>query len=237
MPNLKAAVTKTAYGLITLVYLAAFILSIVGYAINNRIMYAIFKALMMPSIIAFTYLSWEGPRDKKYNLLQLAFIFAWVGDVLIALPKAYTVFLFIGGWFFLFQHFFYIWLNITAKSPKTSLWKTPFWGLPTLAYIALFNICYWAKGSPFEKLQFVIYASGLGTSFFTSFYREPKNKTGYITGILGFSLFVISDIIIMLDNFVLEMTDLQASSILLTYYLAQTLICYTHVAESKTLVE
>eukprot|EP00826_Nyctotherus_ovalis_P015265 TRINITY_DN14324_c0_g1_i6.p1 TRINITY_DN14324_c0_g1~~TRINITY_DN14324_c0_g1_i6.p1 ORF type:complete len:238 (-),score=36.15 TRINITY_DN14324_c0_g1_i6:112-825(-) len=233
MPDLNSATRKTAYGFLTILYLASFILSIFGYATGNRLMYGIFKAMFMPTIIAITYLTWSGARSKNYTLLQLGFTFAWVGDILIALPKTSMIFLFIGGWCFLCQHVFYIWLHLSAKGPKTHLWKTPFWGLPTLAYIVLFNISYWARGNLTDKLQFFIYSTMLGTSFYTAFYRELKSKAAYVSGILGFTLFVISDVIILLENFVLEMTNLQASSILLTYYIAQTLICYSHVTESK----
>lgn len=234
MKTLKNAAIKVAYAFLTIIYLASFILSIVAYAIDNRLMYGIFKALVMPSIMAYTYLAWSGPRNKRYVLLQLAFVFAWIGDVLIALPKAYTIFLFIGGSFFFCQHIFYIWLNLMTKGKEVNLWKTPFWGLPTIAYVALFSITYWARGSIIDKFLFAGYSFILGTSFYTSFYREAKTKANYTVCILGFAFFVISDIILLLENFVVTMTNLEASSVLLTYYIAQSLICYTHISESKT---
>eukprot|EP00826_Nyctotherus_ovalis_P049153 TRINITY_DN5887_c0_g1_i8.p1 TRINITY_DN5887_c0_g1~~TRINITY_DN5887_c0_g1_i8.p1 ORF type:complete len:241 (+),score=39.78 TRINITY_DN5887_c0_g1_i8:162-884(+) len=229
MITIRTAATKASFIFLAIIYLASFLLSIIAYAIDNRPMYALFKSLVVPSIMAYTYLAWVGPRTRHYTLLQLAFAFAWVGDVLIALPKTYPVFLFVGGWFFFFQHIFYISLHLTAKNCSANLWKTPYWGLPTIAYVALFSIAYWARGNLWDKIQFSGYSFILGTSFYTSFYRETKARRGYITCILGFAFFVISDIILLLDNFVFTMTDLQASTVLLTYYIAQSLISYTHV--------
>lgn len=191
----------------------------------------------MPSMILYTYLSWTGPRDRRYFLLQIAFTCSWIGDTLIALPKTYTIFLFLGGWSFFFQHIFYIWLNLASKGAQSKAWKTPYWGLPSAAYIAMFSVSYWSQGNFTDKLQYGLYSFTLGISFSSSFYCELKRRSNYWIRILGFAVFVISDVIIMVDNFIYTMTDLQASSILVTYYVAQSLICYSHLDEAKATLE
>jgi len=231
MTTLKTIVTKVFYIFLAVLYLTSCIISIIAYAIGNRLVHGIFKALVMPSIMGYTYLSWVGLRDKKYILLQLAFFLACIGDVIIALHKEYS--LSVGGGFFLFQHFIYIWLNLSAKETKTSIWKTPYWGLPSIAYVALFSICYWAHRNVTERILLIFYSFILGSSFYTAFYREARTKFNYTAGILGFAFFVLSDIILFLDNFVFRITDLEASSVLLTYYIAQTLICRMHVGDSQ----
>jgi len=231
MTTLKTKVTKVFYIFVAILYLISFIISIIAYALGNRLVHGIFKGLVMPSIMGYTYLSWAGPRDKKYALLQLAFFLAWIGDMIIALPREYTIK--IGGGFFLFQHFIYIWLNLSAKGTKASIWKTLYWGLPSIAYVALFSICYWANRNVIERILLVFYSFVLGSSFYTVFYREARTKFNYTAGILGFTFFVLSDIILFLDNFVFKITDLEASSVLLTYYIAQSLICRMHVGDSQ----
>jgi len=197
--------------------------------------YIIFKSFVVPSIMAYTYLSWAGPRNKEYILLQLALLFALVGDIILALPRTHSALLFLGGWSFFFQHIFYIWLNLATRNVKNSLWKTPYWGLPTIAYVILFSISYWARGDVSDRIQYGVYSFILGTSFYTCFYRETKTKASYILGIIGFTFFVISDVILLLDTLVVSMTRLQASMLLVTYYIAQGLICQSHILESKAM--
>ena len=231
MNSLTNTLKKVADVFLGLIYISSFVLSIVGYAIDNRLLYAIFKAMVMPSIMFYTYMNWPHPRNKNYVLLQLAFFFAWVGDVFISLPKEHIIFLFFGGWFFFFQHIFYIWLNVSSKTEHSSFWKAPYWGLPSIAYVALFSIAYWSHGSFTDKLQYTGYSFILGTSFYTSFYRETKTRKNYWVAVIGFTFFVISDVILLIENFLYTLTSLQASSVLLTYYIAQSLICYAHLLE------
>ena len=232
MNSLTNALKKIADIFTGIIYISSIVLSIVGYATDNRLLYAIFKAMFVPSLMFYTFMNWPYPRSKNYALLQLAFFFAWVGDILISLPKEYVIFLFFGGWCFLFQHIFYIWLNVKSKTEHTSFWKTPYWGLPSAAYIALFSISYWSRGSYTDKFQYGLYSFILGTSFYTSFYRKTKTRINYWILIIAFTFFAISDVILIIENFLYTLTSLQASSVLLTYYIAQSLICYAHLLES-----
>eukprot|EP00826_Nyctotherus_ovalis_P025936 TRINITY_DN2015_c0_g1_i2.p1 TRINITY_DN2015_c0_g1~~TRINITY_DN2015_c0_g1_i2.p1 ORF type:complete len:240 (+),score=37.72 TRINITY_DN2015_c0_g1_i2:185-904(+) len=235
MPVQNTAATKVGYVFLGITYLASFILSIIACLNKDRLMYPIFKGLVMPSIMIFAHFSWNGSYNRGYVLLQLAFLFAWLGDVMLALPVAYSFQFFIGGWLFFFQHVLYIWLNVSAKNSKDSLWKVPCRGLPLLAYAALFGITYLARGGVIAKIQFTGYSIALSTSFYTSFYRECRSKSMYVVCIIGFAFFIISDIFLMLGRLVVTMKSVQSFLVLLTYYIAQSLICYSHVEESKAI--
>jgi len=235
MIDIKSVKTRVLYTFLTLLYLSSFLLSIIGYTMEMTLTHIIFKSLVVPSIMAYTYLSWEGPRNKEYTLLQLAFLFALIGDIILALPRTHPGLLFLGGLSFFFQHVLYIWLNLAIRNVKSSLWKTPYLGLPTIGYVILFSISYWAHGDVVDKIQYAIYSFILGTSFYTCFYRETKTKVSYILGIIGFTLFVISDVILLLDALVVPMTRLQASTRFVTYYISQSLICQSHILESKAM--
>lgn len=230
----KTASTKVLYGFLAIAYASAFTLSIAGFLIGRWHIFFIFKALFMPCVSLYAHLSWEGTRARRYVPLQLAFLFAWIGDVILGLPRVHPIILKLGGASFLFQHVFYIGLNISAKGSQKSLLKTPLWGFPTISYAVLFSLIYWSKGGLIDKLTCALYAAFLATSFYTSFYREISSLVKYWTCIVGFGLFVLSDMLIIMEEFIFALTPLESSMILVTYYIAQSLICYTHVCESAT---
>jgi len=223
------------YIVLSIIYIFSSIFSIIASINRERILYPLFKGLVMPSIMGYAHLAWEGTRDKKYIGLQLAFTSAWLGDVFLALPKGYTPFFFAGGLFFLLQHIFYIWLNLSAKNPENDFWQMPYWGIPSTVYIVLISVIYWAKCGLILKMLFGLYSIALGTSFYTAFYRGFKNKSGYLFGVIGFGLFVISDILIIIDNLVVPLKGMKRSFVLITYYLAQSIICVAYIEESKVL--
>lgn len=233
----KTAPTKVLYGLLGIAYASAFTFSIAGWLIDRWPIFFIFKALFMPCVSLFAYLSWQGERTSRYKLLQTAFLFAWLGDVILGLPRVHPIILTLGGFSFLLQHVAYIWLNVSAKGTKTNLFKTPYWGFPTVAYVLLFSLSYWSKASIIDKFLCSMYSTFLASSFYTSFFRERQNRANYWTCILGFSLFVLSDMLIIIEQFIFVLRAWESSLILVTYYIAQTLICYTHVYDSNTTSE
>lgn len=229
----KTAYTKVFYGFLGIAYVSAFTLSIAGWLVDRWPIFFIFKALFMPCVSVFAYLSWQGERKSHYKLLQAAFLFAWLGDIILGLPRVHPIILTLGGFFFLLQHVFYIWLNVSTKGAKTNLLKTPYWGFPTIAYVLLFSLSYWSKADLLDKFFCSMYSTFLASSFYTSFFREKKTRANYWICILGFSLFVLSDMLIIIEQFIFVLSDWESSLILVTYYMAQSLICYAHVYDSN----
>ncbi|MDR3548204.1 MAG: lysoplasmalogenase [Candidatus Pacebacteria bacterium] len=206
-------------------YVASFVISNLACALQYNMMFLVFKSLFVPAVSLLAFLIWPRPLNKQYYLLQLAFLLAWVGDVFIGLA-AYLPWLFIPGCYsFLFQHFVYIWMNGQSFSKPSSILHMPYWGLPHIAYVVLFSISYFACISGTEQYEYMLYAFSLGTGFFTSFHRETLNRVKYWTVVMGFGFFVASDFLLSINRYLYKFSDAGGCSILVTYYIAQTLIC------------
>ncbi len=210
-----------------LFYIAAFVLSIIGYIWNLTALSTVFKSMFMPCISLLAYFLWPRPLTKPYYLLQCAFVMAWLGDVLIGLSLTWPVFFVPGGYAFFCQHAFYIWLNLLACGSPSSLLSVPYWGLPHLPYFMLLTISYFSKVHIALRIQHSIYAVMLCTSFLTAFYRTAweGRRAKYFLTVCGFGAFVCSDILISIDAFMWRLSQLEGAAILLTYYVAQTMIC------------
>ena len=232
--NKLDAKRKAVHIIWTLLYTAAFVLSMVGCAINHWTIFALFKSLFMPMVSILAYVQWTGPFNKQFYLLQLAFLFAWLGDVFLAFQKTHSLFFIIGACFFLIQHNFYIWLNLLSRGKPISIIRAPYWGLPNIAYVILFSVNCMADVNMIMRSECMIYSFFLGSSFYTAFYREMPNRQKYWTIVIGFAWFVLSDILLAVDKFLYPMTQAQGSSILFTYYVAQTLICLGNLPDVET---
>jgi len=224
---------KLIYFLWVLVYSSSFTVSIFGCAADHWPSYAIFKYMFMPAVSFIFYMLWHNHSyTKQYYLLQTAFLFAWVGDILLTLTKVHHLCFILGACFFLVQHNLYIWLNLSTKTKEKSLWKAPYWGFPNMAYVLTFCLNYYAKVDTLERTECLIYSFFLATAFYTSFYRDSTNRVKYWLTIVGFAFYVCSDMLIAIDKFWFQLSSVQGSSILLTYYIAQTLICHGNLPDT-----
>lgn len=214
-----------------LLFIASISLSAIGFAVGNFLLFVIFKSLFVPLLSFMVYWKWERPLSKNYYLLQLALLCAWVGDVLLSFSKSHPLFFILGACSFLIQHNFYIWLHLSNREKKRFIWETPFWGLPNLGYIVLFSIIYFAEINLILRSVCMIYAFFLGTSFLTAFHREMMNKRKYWLVVIGFGIFVLSDVLISIDSFLYPFSEVGGTSILFTYYIAQSLICLGNFPE------
>eukprot|EP00826_Nyctotherus_ovalis_P040854 TRINITY_DN405_c0_g1_i25.p1 TRINITY_DN405_c0_g1~~TRINITY_DN405_c0_g1_i25.p1 ORF type:complete len:228 (-),score=52.38 TRINITY_DN405_c0_g1_i25:106-789(-) len=214
MLKLSPGKRKFANGLLTLLYLAAFVLSMIGDIIDNWTLMGIFKMLFVPVLFLLVRINWNGAMDDRYKFLKGALLLAWVGDLFVFLCRFDLLYFTIGGILFFVQHVIYILLNLKDMAKDDSLRRIVYWGLPTMAYIAVLNLNFWLNISLANKLSY------------TAFYRSLENRRKYWACILGFGFFTASDMIIAVDRFAYRLPRVQSSLILLTYYIAQTLICY-----------
>ena len=212
-------------------FIASCVLSCVGFAIEHFALFLTFKALVVPLLALLVHIKWSRPLNKQYYLLQLALLCAWMGDVLLAFAKTHMLYFILGACSFLFQHNFYIWLNLTTKGHKGSIWQAPYWGLPNLAYVVLFSLLYMAEVGKILRTECMIYAFVLATAFLTAFHRDMKNRRKYWTIVMGFFFFFCSDILLSVDAFIYPFSPPAATSILITYYLAQGLICIGNIPD------
>lgn len=232
MKNSVSARFKVFNTFLYLIAIASAILSTIGVIVNYWPILAIFKTLYMPSISLLVYMHWNEAHDRQYQLLQIAFLFAWLGDIAILFDKLHLIVFVIGGLLFLVQQILYIIINVRAKHPQNSLLKAPYWGLPSMVYIVCYNLIYWAPAPLDGKIIATIYCTFLATGFYTSFCRGVKNQLKYFACILGFTFFIISDILIGYNQFVEALNDEKASLILITYYIAQAFISYSNIPDT-----
>jgi len=226
------ATSKTIYIIWFPMFIASMVLSIVGVAINNLILIEIFKTAFIPLLAFITYMKWTGPLTREYYFLQLALLCAWAGDIIMIFNKIHLTYFIAGALMFLVQHVLFIMINLQSRRKDVVIWKAPYWGLPHIGYVFAFSIVYFCKMDFVLKSIVTLYAFFLGSSFLTSFHREINNKIKRWVMIMGFLSFLISDSLIVIDKFLLPMTDVTSTSILVTYYVAQTCICYGNLPNS-----
>jgi hypothetical protein len=212
-------------------YVSTFILSIAGFILEDLAIYFTFKTAFMPTLSLFLFLYYPRPLNKVFYLLQLAFLFAMLGDALIVLQVYHPLFFSLGACSFLIQHNFYIWINRQASGPKNYVWMKPYWGLPNIAYVILFSLIYFAEIDKILKAECMIYAFFVVTALVTACNRDMKNRFKYWMVLIGFAIFLLSDCIILFEKFVMPLTNWQSSSVLVTYYMAQTMILYGNLPD------
>lgn len=222
-PSAKQKVCRVFW---VLAYLSSIVLSMLGFAIGSWPLFAGFKVLFIPTISVLVYVEWPRPLTKQYYLLQLVYVCAWMGDLMLSLVRFHQGCFLFGAISFLLQHNFYIWLNLTARAKDGNLFHSPYWGLPNLGYVVLLSTEYYAGTGGMFKAACMIYSLFLGTAFMTAFHREMANRKKYWITVAGFAFFVLSDLILAIDRFIHPLSDPMGTLILLTYYIAQTMICY-----------
>ena len=215
-------------------YVASVVVSVIGHAMDSLGTVLIFKGLFVPLIAWRAYEKWPRPRTSDYYVLQLGYLCSWLGDLLLVFAKCGEGYFVGGAGLFLVQHCLYIYLNFAHRSKESVLWKTPYWGVPNVAYVILFCVLYYGHMALILKTECMVYAFFLGTSFISSLHRENRNTKKHILVVIGFLSFVASDILIAIENFLYPMTPIQSTSVLITYYIAQTLINIGYIPDVTT---
>eukprot|EP00826_Nyctotherus_ovalis_P008878 TRINITY_DN1230_c0_g1_i2.p1 TRINITY_DN1230_c0_g1~~TRINITY_DN1230_c0_g1_i2.p1 ORF type:complete len:239 (+),score=50.72 TRINITY_DN1230_c0_g1_i2:129-845(+) len=227
MQKLSPENKEIANTLLTLLYLVSFVLSMLGDIINNGVLMGVFKMLFVPTLSLLVRINWNGPYTKRYLVLQVALFAAWVGDFFIFFARFNLLYFTIGGLLFFAQQLIYVYLNVSAMDKNDTLTRISHWGLPFIAYIAVINLSFSLSLELFDKVSSLVYLLSVATCYYTAFYISTQNKIKFWACIIGFAFFTASDIIITIERFGGKLTRVQSSMILLTYYIAQTLICYS----------
>ena len=180
----------------------------IGIEDNKYIM--VFKLLPMIFIIIYALLSKALNVKKYYILMTIGLVVCAIGD--------YTIPWFIVGLsFFLIGHIFYISAFITAneqKPPKSLLAGLVFFGAIMAVIIAggLFK-----DGDTVLALAVIAYISVILTMGWTAW------RTKSIYAMIGAFLFIISDSVLALNKFTIDIPH-SGIWIMSTYYAAQILL-------------
>lgn len=206
-------------------FLAVVILHISGLLFDDRIAF-LSKPLIITSLV-IVYLV----AVKKSNFWYVsALFFSFWGDVLLLFKEQYFVF---GLASFLVAHILYI--KITAGFiKKISFQKIVLACIPFLTF--LITLLYLIIDNLGEmKIAVIVYGIVISTFGVVSFlnYLQAKS-TENLWLFLGTLIFIISDTLIALDKFY-EPKEIYAVSVMLTYIVAQYLICKAIIVKNSDL--
>ncbi|MFT4800900.1 MAG: putative membrane protein YhhN [Flavobacteriaceae bacterium] len=188
-----------------------------GIYLEKQMIINFAKPMLMITLFWYYY-----SNTKKINIhFTLGLFFSFLGDVLL-LGTGETYFVF-GLLFFLIAHIFYIIMVIkmirNTKPKEFIIACIPF----LLLFIVLINVLYAGLGS--MKIPVIVYAMTI--SFFgivsLILYLQTKTKTSLLL-VVGVLIFITSDTILALNLFY-KKQSFYPLLIMLTYVLAQYLIC------------
>lgn len=188
-----------------------------GIYLEKQMIINFAKPMLMITLFWYYY-----SNTKKINIhFTLGLFFSFLGDVLL-LGTGETYFIF-GLLFFLIAHIFYIIMVIkmirNTKPKEFIIACIPF----LLLFIVLINVLYAGLGS--MKIPVIVYAMTI--SFFgivsLILYLQTKTKTSLLL-VVGVLIFITSDTILALNLFY-KKQSFYPLLIMLTYVLAQYLIC------------
>ena len=190
----------------------------------------IFKPLIMPSAIYFLirYLS----HLKFYKTMLLAFLFAWLGDILLLGQEIDELF-FIGGLAaFLFSHIAYIYYFKKSAYRKLRSYK----GIAVLQFlmvliaVSFYLLMYSNLGEIWLPVLF--YVTTIGLMGVTALGRYARvNMDAFSYTVIGAFVFILSDSIIGYNKFV-NPIPFADSMIMIFYCIAQYMILKGFVAQS-----
>ncbi|WP_421873110.1 lysoplasmalogenase [Marinoscillum sp.] len=206
--------------LATAVYLIVGLINLYAQFIGDQTINQFTKPVLMPVLIYLIFLKAKGFVNLPRLLLALALIFAWIGDMLLLNQSDEMFFLGGLGSFLVMQVLycvvFYKAMN-SSQQPKPALWS-PF----LVFFIVVSCLAYLHAGAMW--LPITIYAiTILSMLVFAVNRKDQTDVISFRLALLGAALFVISDSLIGLNKFIVEIP--QASFlIMLTYIPAQYLI-------------
>lgn len=177
------------------------------------------KPLLMPLLIYLLYLMADGKITLARLLLAAALLCSWIGDLFL-MSEGDVFFLAGLGAFLVAQLIYIITLYKSAQDcPRLRLTYL----IPVIVYcILLMSIIFPNAGS--MTLPVLAYGAGiLSMVFVASLRRGHTNRISYIWGLAGAVLFVISDSIIAIDKFYLDIVY-SGAWVMATYIPAQLLL-------------
>jgi len=218
--------------LFTCIFFVVSLADIIAMNIDVEIydFHMIFKPLIMPSAIYFLirYLS----HLKFYKTMLLAFLFAWLGDILLLGQEIDELF-FIGGLAaFLFSHIAYIYYFKKSAYRKLRSYK----GIAVLQFlmvliaVSFYLLMYSNLGEIWLPVLFYVTAIGLmGVTALGRYARVNMDAFSYT--VIGAFVFILSDSIIGYNKFV-NPIPFADSMIMIFYCTAQYMILKGFVAQS-----
>ncbi len=215
---------KKAQRIILLLFILVVIVELVSRWLDNHQMEYFVKPLIMP-LIALYFLLYAKKKSFK-TIVLLAFIFSFVGDMLLMLAHQNEILFYAGvGGFFLAQVFYIItFLKYYEQKEKGFIRQQPAWLVLFLGYLVGILIVLFPGLDGFMRPVILIYGISLIGMSVSAFNRKNRvSKPVFNRVFIGSIFFVLSDTMIALNKFYSEFAK-ASFWIILTYVIAQTLI-------------
>lgn len=179
------------------------------------------KPILLPFLILETYSS---ENFKTKNLLLLALVFSWIGDIILMFADKGELYFIFGLVSFLIAHIIFILLFTKQEKENTSTNKL-FWVGLIIVGIYLFgmlSLLYPSLGD--LKIPVTVYAITISTMLLMAIKGYFNwSKPSHLTVLLGALIFVSSDSILAINKFHSELPK-SGFLIMITYIVAQFLI-------------
>ncbi|MGK0325664.1 MAG: putative membrane protein YhhN [Polaribacter sp.] len=220
--NSKLMTEQRKTTIASIIFLVVVVLHTLGLLLNEKIAFLSKPFLITTLVIVYLV------AVKKPNFWYVsALFFSFWGDVLLLFKNQFFVY---GLASFLLAHIMYI--KITASFiKKVSLQKGVLACLPFVVF--LFSFLYLLNDNLGEmKIPVIFYGvviSSFGALSFLNYMQEKNTANSWL--FLGTIIFIISDSLIALNKFY-EPKEFYAISIMLTYIVAQYLICKAIIAKT-----
>lgn len=192
-------------------------LNIIGHLLQQNDMARYSKALLMPLLIYYVVESSKGRVSKRILILVVALIFSWGGDLALIYPEYFLL----GVGLFLVAQISYSYLFIQSSYQKLKFHTVKV--IPYFIYgILLFYLLLPDAGD--LRIPIFIYGLCLLTMAALARLREGfTSKGSYQYVLIGSILFLISDSLIAINKFYMEV-PFERILIMGTYIVAQYLI-------------
>lgn len=202
------------------VYLVISGVNLVAQIIPSAELNSYTKPLLMPLLMFYVYRSNLGNVTARVLLLSLALLLSWLGDIAL-MYQGDTKYFLIGIGFFLLAQITYI--IVLNKSIDQKLTFNTLKVLPFVVYgIGLFSLLIPNAGD--FQIPIFIYGMVILIMVSTARLREGlTSKISYRLAVYGSLLFVISDSLIAINKFYIEIPQ-AGFLIMITYIAAQLLL-------------
>ena len=175
--------------------------------------------------MAVYFMSFKSKKAFTVPVL-IAFFFSWVGDNLLMFSGNNELFFYagVGGFFFAQLTYIYTFIKYSENGEKGFLQKHKIVGILFIAYVAgIYYLLYPNLEGVMRPVIFIYAISLIGMSMMALNRHSRVNYNSYIFVFIGSILFVISDSLIALNKFYMEI-PLGGFWIMVTYIAAQYLI-------------
>lgn len=212
-----------------------FMISIIYISYGNMatpLVAIILKALIIPVLMLLFIINIRPAGNRSHQMIILALIFAWCGDILLGVPKE-SADLFVPGLVsFLLAHVMYLSVFFRTPGENFIIRKRTYFLVPVAIYgILLLYILFDRLGD--MKLPVIIYTLVILTMVSSAMNRYGKvNSNSWLLVMAGAILFLLSDSGIAIDKFLKPLPGAQVM-IMSTYVLAQYLIVTGYIHQFK----